>query len=134
MELIDRLKAQAKARRDAAIRAAELDYAHAKKEIRAVERRLLRECPQARAKKPLRAESSIAIAERILAERGPLTLLELAVAVADAGYVSKRGPASLKGTLRVSMLRHRERFWCEGGVWGVATLRVGGQYDGANGG
>lgn len=119
MTTIDRLKAQAKARRDAAIRSAERDYAHALKEIRAVERRLRRDSPRPKPEKRLKTGSAVELAERILAERGPLTRLELAVAVQAAGFVSKGGPQGVVGALRSGMRYHPGRFWCEVAVWGT---------------
>jgi hypothetical protein len=118
MDAIDRLKAQALARRDAAVRAAELDYAHALKEIRAVARRIARDSPRPRSQKRFKRGSAVALAEAILRERGPLTLLELAVAVQEAGFRAAN-PRALVSNLRAAMRYHGTRFWERAGVWGV---------------
>jgi len=110
MEAINRLKAQAKARRDAAVERAEQDYYHALREIRVVERRLARDSPRPRSQKRFKAGSAVAVAEAVLRKRGPLTLIELAVAVREQGYRRGASDRRLIENLRSGMSYHRTRF------------------------
>lgn len=128
MNAIEKLKAEARGKRDQAIRLAKLDYQLTMKSIREAEkllkkrpRRSLRRCfkPPTPDNGELAGYTAIAAAEVVLAELGPLSLYEIAAEIQGRGCRAEDDPRRLVENLRASFRYHGERFgrgedgrWC----------------------
>jgi len=110
MTPIDKLKAAALARRDKIIGDARAEYRETMRQLRTIDRRLKR---PARPRRLLRTEgqlTAVAAAEIVLRERGPLTLVEIAMAVQAMGVRAGDDPQVLLNNLRASFRYHEGRF------------------------
>lgn len=119
MDAIEKLKAEARAKRDAAIKTAKLDYrttlaliAKTKRQLERQPKSRLRRCfkPAPGASGELEGYTAVAAAEVVLAERGPLTLVEIAAEIQARGCRSGDDPRTLVENLRGSLKYHQGRF------------------------
>ena len=133
MNAIEKLRAEAREKRDAAIRTAKLDYKLTLAAIREAEKRLrlpyarrqLRKVfiPKTADDGPLAGYTSVAAAEIVLAELGPLTLPEIAAEIQARGCKPGHCPRKLIEGLRASFRYHEGRFVRgEDGRWAVGKL------------
>ena len=129
MDAIEKLKFEARQKRDRAIKQAKADYSATLKAIRIAARKLRGPQTQSRVRRPESDEfdqmSAVAAAEVVLRERGPLTLYELAAEIQARGCRSGDDPRKLVENLRASMRYHVERFVRgEDGRWATSPVRL----------
>ncbi len=114
MDAIEKLRFEAREKRDRAIKQAKAEYSDALKAIRSVKRKLRGTQPQTRVRRPESSEfsamSAVAAAEVVLRERGPLTLVEIAAEVQARGCRAADEPRKLINNLRASLKYHATRF------------------------
>jgi hypothetical protein len=122
MDGIDLLKAQAIAKRNAAILAARREYAAAIREIRALQKKL----GLKRAGRPRKATGensrlkASTVAREVLRERGPMTLVELTIEVQRRGCRKLDHPRDVAHAIRSGLL-YRGQVKRDGeGRWSVA--------------
>lgn len=131
MDAIDQLKAQAAAKRDAAILKANQDYRHDMREIRAVARlfkpiKKLSLGPKnprpAKTDTTFRNLTTIQAAEAVLGEGKPLRLVELVIEIQSRGCRSSDDPRAVLRAIRASFTYHKGKFTQDAeGRWGVVA-------------
>lgn len=112
------LRADARAKRDETIQVARAECRRTLAQLRSIAKRL--DEPVRRNEPYQGGLSSTVYAEQILAEQGPLTLLELAVEAQRRGYRPDDTPKRVLHAFRTSMRYHTGRFCKIGERWGVA--------------
>lgn len=120
MDQIERLKLKAKRDRDTAIRQAREDYHATLADIRRLSQTLNKVARRRRSRPGLKVPSVASLAELILRECGPMTLVEIVVEIRERGLRDDE-PHALVRNLRASLRHHVGTFWQDGERWRVAN-------------